>query len=210
MRNISLKVVFVLIVIIALFTLREIPRRRSTNIATPAPDSRERPESKIHMPIDRALERITKKSFGTKVSPGDSPVLPERFSGYHTGVDFETFPEEENSDVPIYAICTGRLREKKWASGYGGLLVEACTIDGNSVTVIYGHLKLGSISAKTDTVLHAGDKIGILGKGRSQETDGERKHLHLGIHKGTSLDIRGYVQNQSELRDWLDPEKYLH
>ncbi|NTU99252.1 hypothetical protein HGA64_04600 [Candidatus Falkowbacteria bacterium] len=41
-------------------------------------------------PISDALSRVTKKPFGIKVSPKNSSVSPERFTGYHTGVDFET------------------------------------------------------------------------------------------------------------------------
>jgi len=44
-----------------------------------------------------------------------------------------------------------------------------------------------------------------LGKGYSDETDGERKHLHFAIHKGTKIDVRGYVQTKGELQDWLNP-----
>src|SRR5438105_13240780 len=44
--------------------------------------------SSADIPLENAQTRVTKKFFGTKVSPGNSPVTPERFSGYHTGVDF--------------------------------------------------------------------------------------------------------------------------
>ena len=33
--------------------------------------------------------RITKKPFGIFITTQNSPVQPERFSGYHTGVDVE-------------------------------------------------------------------------------------------------------------------------
>ncbi|MCL5774898.1 MAG: hypothetical protein M1333_01655, partial [Patescibacteria group bacterium] len=54
-------------------------------------------------PLDKALERVTKKPFGIKISPQNSPVSPERFSGFHTGVDFETFPDEQDTGVSVYA-----------------------------------------------------------------------------------------------------------
>ena len=38
-------------------------------------------------PIGQTEERITKKPFGIKISPENSPISPERFSGYHTGID---------------------------------------------------------------------------------------------------------------------------
>ena len=156
-------------------------------------------------PIDRAGERVTKKPFGIFITPQNSPVSPERFSGFHTGTDFETFPEEANVDVPIHAITDGKILAKEWVSGYGGVLVESGQINNQSVTIIYGHLNLTSINKKTGDNLAAGEKIGVLGKGYSQQTDGERKHLHLGIHKGTAVNILGYVNNKSGLGGWIDP-----
>lgn len=156
-------------------------------------------------PLDRAAERITKKPFGIYITPQNSPVQPEKFRGWHTGTDFEIFPEELGTDVPAHAICSGKIAAKRSASGYGGVLVQNCTLNSQLVTVIYGHLKLASIQKNTGDQLDAGEMIGILGKAYSSETDGERKHLHLGIHKGTSINILGYVQNKNELSDWLDP-----
>jgi len=176
---------------------------------SPAPKSAIDASPALQSPIGRALERITKKSFGIKISPESSPVSPERFSGYHTGVDFETFPEEQNIDVPIFAVCGGKLLLKKYATGYGGGAVESCKIEGRDVTIIYGHLKLASIAANIGDGILAGQQIAVLGKGYSSETDGERKHLHLGIHKGISVILLGYVQNKSQLDDWLDASKYL-
>lgn len=160
-------------------------------------------------PIDKAIERITKKPFGLKVSPANSPVQPEKFSGYHTGVDFETFPEEQNTDVPIYAICDGQLVLKKIATGYGGVAVERCTLDGQQITVVYGHLRITSVATSIGSTLKKGDKLAVLGTGYSIETSGERKHLHLGIHKGPSIVLLGYVQNQNELSGWMNFADYL-
>lgn len=159
---------------------------------------------KIYEPISYALSRVNKKPFAIDVSPQRSPVSPERFSGYHAGVDFEAQISEQDSDVSVYAICSGVLAEKKYASGYGGVAVQRCKINNEDVTVIYGHLRLSSITPKIGALITGNDKIGVLGKGYSSETDGERKHLHLGIHRGTSINLLGYVPNQSQLKDWID------
>ena len=180
-----------------------------SNINDPVVSPAVAKSGKISEPIDNALSRVTKKPFGIKVSPKNSPVSPEKFSGYHTGTDFETLPNEQNSVVNIYAVCEGSLLLKKYATGYGGIAVQQCKINNTDVTVIYGHLKLASISAKTGQNLNPGEQIGILGKGYSTETDGERKHLHLGIHIGTSINILGYVQVKSQLTGWLDPMALL-
>jgi hypothetical protein len=158
----------------------------------------------LYLPINEALTRVTKKPFGIYVSPKDSPVSPERFTGYHTGVDFETMPQEQDIDVPVYAICAGPLILKKTATGYGGVAVQSCKINQEPVTVIYGHLRLTSIAASQNALLSLGQKIGVLGKGYSAETSGERKHLHLGIHKGSAVSLLGYVPDKDKLSQWLD------
>lgn len=161
--------------------------------------------SGFQSPLARAGERVTKKPFGIFITSQNSPVQPEKFRGYHTGADFEIFPEELNDEIAIKAVCSGELKMKKYAAGYGGVAAESCDLNGQPVTVIYGHLKLASIAANAGDSLNAGDTLGILGAAYSPETNGERKHLHLGFHKGSAVDILGYVQNKVELSDWIDP-----
>lgn len=160
-------------------------------------------------PLEKAAERITKKPFGIFINPQNSPVQPEKFRGYHTGTDFEIFPEELDSDIPVRAVCAGKLVSKRSASGYGGVAVESCEIDSQPVTIIYGHLELASISKKIGDGLATGETIGILGKNKSSETDGERKHLHLGISKGRNINLSGYVRTEKELENWIDPCSYF-
>lgn len=160
-------------------------------------------------PLTRAGERVIKKPFGIFITPQNSPVQPEKFSGYHTGADFETFPEEINAEIPVKAICSGELKMKKTATGYGGVVAQACELNNNPITVVYGHLKLSSVAKNIGENIEAGETIGILGKGFSAETSGERKHLHLGIHKGASVNILGYTQNKIDLADWIDPCLYV-
>ncbi|PWB38677.1 MAG: hypothetical protein C3F02_03120 [Parcubacteria group bacterium] len=155
-------------------------------------------------PIADARSRVTKKTFGLKVSPQNSPVSPERFSGYHTGVDFETTAEEKDTIVPINTICNGPLILKKWVSGYGGVVVQSCQINKLDITVVYGHLKLDSVQAALNQELLVGSTLGQLGQGYSSETDQERKHLHLGIHRGKNIDLRGYVGSADDLTQWID------
>jgi len=160
-------------------------------------------------PLSNALERVTKKPFGVYITKQNSPVQPERFSGYHTGVDFETTPDEQKTDVAVYAVCEGKLAMKKQATGYGGVAVQSCMLDGKAVTIVYGHVRLASILQNVGETLKAGQTFAVLGNGYSTETDGERKHLHLGIHAGFSVSILGYVQSKSVLSQWLDVRDYL-
>lgn len=167
------------------------------------------PLSDISSPLDRAADRVSKKKFGQYITPANSPVQPERFSGYHTGLDFEIFPEELNQDVAVKAICSGQLERKEKVSGYGGVAIQSCTLDGDPVTVIYGHLDLASISSAVGDSLPAGKILAELGADQSSDTAGERQHLHLGIHRGTAVDVRGYLAEPGGLNAWIDPCQYV-
>lgn len=163
-------------------------------------------------PLNMLRVRAIKKPFAMKVSPDNSPIQPERFSGYHTGIDFEVFDTERDDGggiVEVAAFCGGKIKEKKQTSGYGGVVAQECLVGNNAVTVVYGHLRLLSVPAEANSYVAAGDTLGVLGTHGSPETDGERRHLHFGIHRGSSVDIRGYVQSQTELKQWFDPAEYL-
>lgn len=159
----------------------------------------------LALPLSRADERVIKKPFGISIDPETSPIQPERFRGYHTGTDFETFPDEVLADVPVAAICGGEVIAKRMASGYGGVLVTRCVLGGEPVTVVYGHLVFGSIGVKIGESVAPGERLGILGAAGSRDTDGERKHLHLGIHRGSVITLLGYVSDRASLSDWIDP-----
>lgn len=161
------------------------------------------------LPMDNALARVTKKPFGLHITLATSPVENDRFSGYHVGVDFETFEDEQDIEILIYAICDGPLLLKKQATGYGGVAIQSCTLDGQPVQITYGHLALQSIEAEVGDELVRGQTIGRLGQGYSEETDGVRKHLHLGVHRGDEMDMRGYVQSEDEVAAWLDAQEHL-
>lgn len=158
-------------------------------------------------PLDRIGEREIKKSFGIYVEPASSPVQPERFQGYHTGVDFEVLPDE--GDVMVKAVCAGRVLVKQFVSGYGGVVVTSCLLDGKSITVLYGHLDLDSVGLSEWDEVGVGQDVGLLGDGFTEETDGERSHLHLAFHKGEAVKYAGYVGNEADLANWIDPCDYV-
>ncbi|MCX6797789.1 MAG: hypothetical protein NTX66_01025 [Candidatus Falkowbacteria bacterium] len=88
-------------------------------------------------------------------------------------------------------------------------IFQKCNLNKQTVTIIYGHLKLASIKPALGDQLEAGENFAILGQGYSVETDGERKHLHLGIHKGVSISLLGYVSKSADLSAWLNVLDYL-
>ena len=84
-------------------------------------------------------------------------------------------------------------------------MLQECLINDEPVVVAYGHIKLESIRIKVGDYLYPGADFAVLGRGNSKETDYERKHLHLGIHKGKAIVSSGYVATEAELKNWLDP-----
>jgi murein DD-endopeptidase MepM/ murein hydrolase activator NlpD len=181
---------------------RQVTSGTVTNTFSDTPSVRWRSDI---VPLSRFTERVTKKPFGRYITPDNSPVQPERFRGYHTGTDFETFENEADSDVSIFAILDGKVLERRMATGYGGVVVTSGFVDGERVTVVYGHVRLSSVRVRIGDSVFAGDTLAVLGKGYSAETDGERKHLHLSIHRGAGVNIRGYVPSQAGLNNWIDP-----
>lgn len=184
------------------------PETANTQKAAPAPVYEQEKET-FTAPLDNIDKRVTKKKFSTYVTPQDSPVSPEKFTGYHTGWDFEILAGEGSKDVSVVAFCDGKIVYKNNVSGYGGVIIQDCTIEKQVMTVLYGHLRLSSVSKSVGDQFEHGDKIGLLGSGNSSETDGERKHLHFSLHRGTSINLRGYVANKLQLINWIDPAKYL-
>lgn len=157
-------------------------------------------EKEVMAPIDEFKERITKKKFGDYISPKNSPISPERFEGFHTGVDVEY--GDSDQEIEVRSIAVGKVVGSRKAQGYGGVVIVEHQIGDQILFGIYGHLKPESM-ARVGEEVKAGQKIGVLGKDYSTETDNERKHLHLGLSKTNN--IRGYVNNKAELDNWVDP-----
>lgn len=153
-------------------------------------------------PIAEFKARVTKKSFGAYITPATSPVQPERFSGYHAGVDVEY--QDVTADVPVIAIADGQIVYSGWVSGYGGVQIQSVTIDGTPRLALYGHIRPSSL-LPVGTTVSKGQQIGLLGAGFSQETDNERRHLHFAILASTEINLRGYAPSQAGLTAWLDP-----
>ncbi|MFC1663323.1 M23 family metallopeptidase [Patescibacteria group bacterium] len=166
-------------------------------------------ESAVTYPMDDFQDRITKKRFGQYITPANSPVQPERFSGYHTAVDLETTELEQNTDVPVYALADGVIKHASTASGYGGVMLIEHIVADDTITAVYGHVRLSSITKNVGDSVTNGERIAYLGTGGTAETGGERMHLHFGLLKGTSINIRGYVASESELGSWYDPAEWL-
>jgi murein DD-endopeptidase MepM/ murein hydrolase activator NlpD len=179
------------------------PQAVISNFPTPVPLAK----SEFNLPSVDFLSRITKKPFGIHITPNSSPVKPEKFTGYHTGVDAEY--EDILTEVPVHAIHSGKIIYSGFVKGYGGLVAQSLNYKNSEYIVLYGHLAPSSLSP-LGTVLTTGQSIGVLGKGYSPETDGERRHLHLAIIKGSKLNLKGYVSQEVDLALWQNPVDFLN
>lgn len=191
-----MKLIFIILIFpLILSACNSSPTAQLSPTITSAPTSKEELYS---LPIADFKNRISKKNFGTYVTTQNSPVSPEKFNGYHTGVDVEY--EDIDVDVPIFAIADGQVIYSGYVNGYGGFVA----IHHQNIISTYGHLRPTSL-IKNNTLIKKGDQIGVLGTGFTTETDNERKHLHFAILKGQKLDFRGYVNNQEDLSLWHNP-----
>ncbi len=152
---------------------------------------------------------ISKKPFGIFITPANSPVTLEKFTGYHTGVDLE-IPETVSTTalIPVVAIADGVVERSGKAEGYGGVVAIRHQIGDDSYLAIYGYLN-PKPPIKVGARVKAGQVIGVLGKAFSSQTSGERRHLHFGLYRGEDINIAGYVQQESDLQNWLDPLKFF-
>lgn len=196
----------VLIAILYFFVWHNGSDNDSSLTPAPSPLSSEGPpdviDNDLALPIADFKNRISKKSFGIYVTPQNSPVQPERFQGFHTGVDVEY--EDISTDVPVFALEEGTVVFSQTVSGYGGVVIIEFPFEGQILNALYGHLRPESM-AQVGQGVKKGDQIGVLGTGYTSETDNERKHLHFAILSDNRIDLRGYVQDQPELSGWVDP-----
>jgi len=163
--------------------------------------------SVLNEPVEGFTERITLKPFGLWLDPNNSPVSPERFVGYHAGVDVEF--TDRSDEIPVYAIASGIVVVARIAPGYGGVMVISHEIGELNILTVYGHLDPGQLLS-VDELVEPGQQIGVLGEGYTSETDGERKHLHFGMLKIGRAELVGYANTIEELnQNWYNPMDFF-
>ncbi len=185
-------------------TAVSLPASDKSVLPSPAPSQS---QLSLNVPVDQFFQRITQKTFGQYITPQNSPVQPEKFTGYHTGVDVEY--EDASGEVEVRSIYEGRVVFSGYVDGYGGVAIISHSINSTDYLSLYGHLNPASLTQKDEQVAKS-QKIGVLGQGYTNETDGERRHLHFAIIKGNDIDFRGYVQNENELDGWVNPVDFIN
>ena len=111
--------------------------------------------------------------------------------------------------MPVFAITDGVVVRSGWVSGYGGMVAISHIINNEPHIAIYGHLDPNQLP-KLGEVVSTRQKIGILGYGFTTETDNERKHLHFAVHKGSTINVAGYVQDKTQLDNWVNAESTFY
>lgn len=156
-------------------------------------------KSLVGFPIAEYTSRRTVNAFGE-----ESQVT---LDGYHVGDDIE-FTDTE-ADVPVFAIADGIVRRSDWVKGYGGVMVIAHTIEGKTISAIYGHIDNSQTFVNVDDGVSKGQHIAYLGEGGTAETDGERKHLHFAVYKGEDSRIQGYESSADAFDQWINPRDFF-
>lgn len=137
----------------------------------------------------------------------------DRFIGYHAGEDAEVPPEDlapgEVQLVPVLAVADGSVVYLSRVSGYGGVIILQHEFDGESVQTFYGHLDLDSTTLRTGDQVAKGQFLANLGADKSEDTDGEREHLHFAVYRGTEVRLQAYVSSSSELDAWINPYDFF-
>lgn len=165
----------------------------------------------VFYPMTNYQSRITNRDHGKETTLADSEGFScgGQFEGIHVGDDLEVTATELTAEMPFFAISDGKVLQASLVGGYGGLLVTENTISEETVNAYYGHIKLDSLKFTVGQSFKAGDFLGYLGEDCSAATSEERKHLHFAIRKGSSIDVRGYLESSNELIEWHSPAELL-
>lgn len=135
----------------------------------------------------------------------------DRFRGYHVGDDFEIPADDEPlPSIPVRAVAEGTVAYLSNVDGYGGVIIVRHEMEpyGN-VQTLYGHLDTDSTSLRTGDRVAKGQFLANLGADASEDTDGERQHLHFAVYEGTDVRLQAYVNSHAELSAWINPHDFF-
>lgn len=152
-------------------------------------------EPAMVFPVEEYASRRTSKTFGE--------YIQDKFRGYHVADDVEFTDMTE--EVPVVAITEGTVEEVEWVSGYGGFI----RVKHPTVNALYAHIDLESAGVEEGDTVQAGQFLANLGDHESSETDGERKHLHFGLYRGSERRINGYEASAEAVSTWLNPQDFF-
>ena len=82
--------------------------------------------------------------------------------------------------MAILAAADGVVIRSYTSSSYGEVVFIAHSIDGQTYTTVYAHMKSGSRKVSAGQVVSKGQRIGTMGN----TGDSQGQHLHFELHKG--------------------------
>ncbi|NIL78415.1 peptidoglycan DD-metalloendopeptidase family protein [Rhodococcus sp. B10] len=125
----------------------------------------------VVMPLREGTYQAT-SPFGPRINP----VTGEDEG--HQGQDYSA-----PAGTPIYAATDGTVVKAGPASGFGNWIIIDTTVDGQSVSTVYGHMNDDGVDVTEGQTVAAGDPIGKVGN------DGQSTgpHLHFEVWPGTRL-----------------------
>lgn len=166
--------------------------------------------------IDHPISQNIARYF--HVQKGFGMYIEDRFRGYHVGLDIEIPTEkltpEDAKEIPVIAIADGTVLFVDRASGYGGVMVIKHRVELLTPTAVYGHIDLSSAKFKIGDSVKRGDVIAFVGEDKTEETDGERQHLHFALYDDNESDdntvyIQGYESDPAAVDNWINPLNFF-
>ncbi|MGG0888309.1 murein hydrolase activator EnvC family protein [Cytobacillus horneckiae] len=101
--------------------------------------------------------------------------LGQRWGSFHAGVDIAA-----GGTVPIFAAADGVVINSYYSSSYGEVVFIAHSIDGQTYTTVYAHMRNGSRQVSNGQTVSKGQQIGLMGN----TGDSKGQHLHFELHRG--------------------------
>ena len=155
--------------------------------------------SPVVLPIEDYQNRRTLNAFGE--------YSQFSLNGYHTGDDVEYADTKDK--VKVLSIANGIIMYKGVASGYGGVMMVSHTIEGKKINSLYGHIDISSSNLNEGDSVAKGQYLANLGEDKSEETGGERKHLHFTLYQGEELILKGYETDKEKLPSFINPTDFF-
>ena len=160
-------------------------------------------ENSVALPIEGYAERRTFNAFG-EYSQGS-------LQGYHVGDDIE-YTDTIGDSIPVFSIAEGVVARLGNVSGYGGVIMVTHRIDGKELNAIYGHIDASSTGLEVGERVEKGQFLAGLGAHESEQTDGERKHLHFALYdpmRFSNTPINGYELQEERISLWINPQTFF-
>lgn len=88
---------------------------------------------------------------------------------------------------PIFAAYNGKVVASGPASGFGNWIVIAHTINGKTMSTVYGHMRADDLMVKVGDTVKAGQQIARIGN----EGQSTGAHLHFEVWEGVRMECRG-------------------